>query len=379
MGGVRFEIRTSMTARLLERCMEREIPIERAEDADAHGFAAWVSDGNEARMRALLDELHVPYRIRGARGAARVRRFLRARAALLPALCACAALLYLLSGRVWVISVSGADEAAIVETLETLGVRPGVGKRTLRMDAIGMALSAAHPEYAFFGVKAEGVCLSVRARRADEAPDVYALSDAGDLVADEDAVIVSVSVLAGQARVKPGDTVKRGDVLIAGEERRSVDGETCPVAASGSVVARTWTKGESEAGTYAVQRRYTGRTRVRSGIETPFFTLSDSDSDAFARFDAQTASTDIAGLFVPVRVVQMLEREYEEVRVPLSGDAAERIAFARALAEARGRAKAGARETRVRVQYDTRSEDVVRAAVAVEWTREIAARTRGGS
>lgn len=379
MGGVRFEIRTSMTARLLERCMEREIPIERAEDADAHGFAAWVSDGNEARMRALLDELHVPYRIRGARGAARVRRFLRARAALLPALCACAALLYLLSGRVWVISVSGADEAAIVETLETLGVRPGVGKRALRMDAIGMALSAAHPEYAFFGVKAEGVCLSVRARRADEAPDVYALSDAGDLVADEDAVIVSVSVLAGQARVKPGDTVKRGDVLIAGEERRSVDGETRPVAASGSVVARTWTKGESEAGTYAVQRRYTGRTRVRSGIETPFFTLSDSDSDAFARFDAQTASTDIAGLFVPVRVVQTLEREYEEVRVPLSGDAAERIAFARALAEARGRAKAGARETRVRVQYDTRSEDVVRAAVAVEWTREIAARTRGGS
>lgn len=359
--------------------MEREIPIERAEDADAHGFAAWVSDGNEARMRALLDELHVPYRIRGARGAARVRRFLRARAALLPALCACAALLYLLSGRVWVISVSGADEAAIVETLETLGVRPGVGKRALSMDAIGMALSAAHPEYAFFGVKAEGVCLSVRARRADEAPDVYALSDAGDLVADEDAVIVSVSVLAGQARVKPGDTVKRGDVLIAGEERRSVDGETRPVAASGSVVARTWTKGESEAGTYAVQRRYTGRMRVRSGIETPFFTLSDSDSDAFARFDAQTASTDIAGLFVPVRVVQTLEREYEEVRVPLSGDAAERIAFARALAEARGRAKAGARETRVRVQYDTRSEDVVRAAVAVEWTREIAARTRGGS
>lgn len=359
--------------------MERGISIERAEDADAHGFAAWVSDGNEARMRALLDELHVPYRIRGARGAARVKRFLRARAALLPALCACAALLYLLSGRVWVISVSGADEAAIVETLETLGVRPGAGKRALSMDAIGMALSAAHPEYAFFGVKAEGVCLSVRARRADEAPDVYALSDAGDLVADEDAVIVSVSVLAGQARVKPGDTVKRGDVLIAGEERRSADGETRPVAASGSVVARTWTKAESEAETYAVQRRYTGRTRVRSGIETPFFTLSDSDSDAFARFDAQTAFTDIVGLFVPVRVLQTLEREYEEVRVPLSGDAAERIAFARALAEARGRAKADAQETRVRVQYDTRSEDVVRAAVAVEWTREIAARTRGGS
>lgn len=355
--------------------MEAGIPIERAEDADAHGFAAWVSDGNEARMRAFLDDLHVPYRVRGARGAARLKRFLRARAALLPALCVCAALLYLLSGRVWVISVSGADEAAITQTLEALGVRPGVGKRALRMDAIGMALSAAYPEYAFFGVKAEGVCLSVRARRADEAPEVYALSDAGDIVADEDAVIVSVSVLAGQARVKPGDTVRRGDVLIAGEERRSVDGEMRPVAASGSVVVRTWTKAASAARAYAVQRRYTGRTRVKSGIETPFFTLSEADSDALERFDAQTDATDLVGLFLPVRVFQTVEREYEEVRVPLNADAARRMAFARALAEARGRARSDAREARVWAQYDAH-EDAVRATVAVEWTREIAAGAR---
>ncbi len=359
--------------------MEAGIPIERAEDADAHGFAAWVSDGDEARMRAFLDELHVPYRVRGARGAARLKRFLRARAALLPALCVCAALLYLLSGRVWVISVTGADEAAIVGTLEDMGVHIGAGKRSLNMDALALALSAAHPEYAFFGVKAEGVCLSVRARRADEAPDVYALSDAGNLVADEDAVIVSVSVTAGQARVKPGDTVKRGDVLIAGEERRDVDGETRAVAAAGRVVARTWTRGESEAKTYAVQRRYTGRARVKSGVETPFFTLSEADSDALERFDAQTDSTDIVGLFVPVRVFQTIEREYEAVRVPLPAGAAERAAVARALATARSRARAGARETKIWVQYDTRSEGAVRAAVAVEWTREIAAKAQGGS
>ena len=36
-----------------------------------------------------------------------------------------------------------------------------------------------------------------------------------------------------------------------------------------------------------------------------------------------------------MRVFQTLEREYEETRVPLNGDAAERAAFARALAAAR--------------------------------------------
>ena len=81
------------------------------------------------------------------------------------------------------------------------------------------------------------------------------------------------------------------------------------------------------------------------------------------------------GLFVPVRVFQTLEREYEETRVPLNGDAAK----ARTLAAAGSRAKADARETKIRVQYDAPSEGTVRATVAVEWTREIPVKARGGS
>ena len=50
-----------------------------------------------------------------------------------------------------------------------------------------------------------------------------------------------------------------------------------------------------------------------------------------------------------MRVFQTLEREYEETRVPLNGDAAKRAAFARALAAARSRAKADAQETKIRV------------------------------
>ena len=82
---------------------------------------------------------------------------------------------------------------------------------------------------------------------------------------------------------------------------------------------------------------------------------------------------------MPVRVFQTFEREYEETRVPLNGDAAERAAFARALAAACSRAKADAQETKIRVQYDAPCEGTVRATVAVEWTREIPAKARSGS
>ena len=58
---------------------------------------------------------------------------------------------------------------------------------------------------------------------------------------------------------------------------------------------------------------------------------------------------------MPVRVFQTLEREYEETRVPLNGDAAEKAAFARALAAAHSRAKADARETKIRVMRRART------------------------
>lgn len=51
--------------------------------------------------------------------------------------------------------------------------------------------------------------------------------------------------------------------------------------------------------------------------------------DALARFDG-TNSDGIVGLAVSMRVFQTLEREYEETRVPLNGDAAKRATFARA-------------------------------------------------
>ena len=101
-------------------------------------------------------------------------------------------------------------------------------------------------------------------------------------------------------------------------------------------------------------------------------------SDALARFDG-TNSDGIVGLAVSMRVFQTLEREYEEMRVPLNGDAAKRAAFARALAAARSRAKADAREMKIRVQYDAPSEGTVRATVAVESTREITVKARSGS
>ena len=50
-----------------------------------------------------------------------------------------------------------------------------------------------------------------------------------------------------------------------------------------------------------------------------------------------------------------------------------------ALAAAHSRAKADARETKIRVQYDAPSEGTVRATVAVEWTRKITVKARGGS
>ena len=71
------------------------------------------------------------------------------------------------------------------------------------------------------------------------------LETARDLVAACDGVIVSVNAQSGEAAVEAGDTVRKGDVLIRGEERAGAE-ETRGISARGEVVARTWVEAEAD-------------------------------------------------------------------------------------------------------------------------------------
>ena len=380
-GRTGFRVRTAMAEEVLSRAVREGVRVESARREDERTARFWIRASDEKAFRAFLERFGIFYEVTERRGFPRIRRFLSARAALIPGMLLALFLLSALSGRVWVISVSGAETEAEKIRIETLlaecGVNAGMSKGKLNPDTVSKELLAKAPEYAFFGVKPSGVYLLVNAVKADGAPEVYKKSDARDLVSSADGVVLSVNVIAGTARVKAGDTVRAGEALILGTERITPDGQTRAVRAEGSVIARVWTQDTAVFPLSRTEKRYTGRVCRVSRFVCPWFSRALSGKNTFSAFDEEISASPVGGMFLPMSVEISSFREYAPEEILLSEADAAACATARAIAGARKNAPAGASEREIWTQYEVRNGCVYARAV-VEWTRELLTEPQGG-
>lgn len=125
----------------------------------------------------------------------------------------------ILSKRIWVIRIgetNSVDPKEIRLALSERGIRPGAYLSGPILITAANDLSAQVHNAAWIGLDREGVMLKVNVQEA--LPESAKCSNAvpSDVVAEKDGVITSILVMRGQARVKVGDRVKKGDVLISG-------------------------------------------------------------------------------------------------------------------------------------------------------------------
>ncbi|HHX75650.1 MAG TPA: sporulation protein YqfD, partial [Firmicutes bacterium] len=132
------------------------------------------------------------------------------------------------------------------------GAYRGLLKERLDTDAVANRMLIAEPKLEWVGLQLEGTRLIIKVVEAKQ-PELE-LQGPADLVAAKDGLVTDVLVIMGEARVKPGDTVRRGQVLIEGVLRPetpwgepSAGKEPIPVRARGEVIARVWYEGYGEA------------------------------------------------------------------------------------------------------------------------------------
>ena len=123
----------------------------------------------------------------------------------------------------------------------------------------------------------------------------------GNIIAAKDGVIDRIQVYAGTPAVRPGDTVRKGDILIHGYEKRGNDA-TVPVRARGKITARVYLQ-ESAAGHalgYISER--TGRSAERFVLGLPFFRFSFSKEPDYLSSERETEVLHLTNVFLPVWV-----------------------------------------------------------------------------
>lgn len=336
-----LRVAASLPQRLIQEAERAGIPLAEASCPDGERLVLRLSPSGARAFQALCARWSLPVEVTRVTGCGAVLAYLRRRITLLAGVATFLSLTLLMLGRVWRVDIrftgSAAGQgsrAAIEYALSGLGVRTGMPARGIDAGRLSEALSARLPGYSYVGAKLQGVRLLIEAAPEVSRPELYALDAPRDLYARQDGIVVSVNVRAGEPCVQPGDAVRRGQLLIRGEEKTRNDG-TRAIAALGEVVVRAWVEGSAALPGQEVRVVPTGRESASSALALFGFRLPLSEGESYAGQRVEVECLPVGGLFLPVEILREMRREVRARAEDVDGTTLGARLYALARADAR--------------------------------------------
>lgn len=260
-------------------------------------------------------------------GLGRALTWLRARRVLCMGLLAAGVALFAATQVVWQVDIvdGGAYAADIRTALTDMGVTPPFLRTAVDLGTLRDALEWRYPRIAWFECGWRGGTLVIRAVEGVLPRQDGETEGACDVVATRDGIVHAIVTRAGTPAVTPGQIVRKGEVLIRGEERMA-NGEVTPVAAQGSVIARVWMGASVRMSAYETITRHTGAQQTVWTLRTPWFDLWQMAECPFAHYDVRMSARQVCSLFLPVTLYAETRLETEHIvqrrdQVELEADA----------------------------------------------------------
>ena len=176
-----------------------------------------------------------------------------------------------------------------------------------------------------------------------------------------------------QAGSDAGQAVRKGQVLIRGQERTG-GGGTRLCRAQGEIIARVFVRGDARVSLNAVETVETGEVRRRVTVESPWHSRIVADAQDFDSQDVSVERQAVVGLYLPVwRRVETLARTVHKQEKRLLADARSQ---AQGAAEkiAKLSCPAGAEILDKGVDYSMIDDEFVYATVVLAFEEEIGTR-----
>lgn len=279
------------------------------------------------------------------------------------------------SNMIWQIRIEHADKSAgeIRRFLEKSRITAGRLKHTVSVSELRDQLLLYVPDLAYAAVGYEGSCLVVSCQSALEGETTVLSGSAGDLVASQDALVTGIVVKSGTPAVTVGQAVRKGDVLIRGEERGEKQ-SVYPVLAEGEVTARVWTRGEARVSRFMTRTVETGAHRRRVTVVSPWHRRLVADAEPFDTQDVSVEHQRIVGLYLPL--FREIETYAEIVTIREERSTADTLSMAQGAAEqlAKNKCPSGVHILDKSVENSMIDNEYVYAAVVLAYEDSIAVR-----
>lgn len=310
MSKVRFVAKTAGSRILTE--VGRLAPIYRV--SKKHKQIAWSVDATycaavEERLRQ--DKIDYTVHAGGVRHAVQV---LWHRPALWIGMLLVCAVLGAMLNTVWVVDIdSETDDPALTAVLQEVLPHYPVWKQQVDAEAIRQKLLSVEG-VALASVYVKGMRLQVEVRHELPKQPIKQPNYA-PIVAAYDCIVTRVVVERGRALVQPGDSVRKGDVLIAPEYLVDKDADvTVPDQAVGEVYGKAYLSTERTFCEYTTVYKPTGQTAIGAVMEVAGTVLGTMGDSPYTLYEEKQEKIAL-GIAVPVTVYRTTWIELEETQV----------------------------------------------------------------
>ena len=194
------------------------------------------------RMTAMAESREMKVEVVGSWGLPSLALRALARPALIISLAVCFIMMIYASTRIWevrVIGAEGAEARQIQDFLAARGLYFGAPSGAVNVNSLEYQTRLEFPKLRFVGIRLAGVRATVTVAQAMDTSGTVAQPGA-NVVAQRAGVVERVTPSQGTPRVKAGDVVAAGQLLIEGVMEYEDGREPRVVAAAGEVMARVW-------------------------------------------------------------------------------------------------------------------------------------------
>lgn len=177
-------------------------------------------------------------------------------------------LLWFLSGRFWIITVSGNEElpqSLLLSAAQEEGLFSGVARDSIDEKVLAAALMERFPEIGWVSVNTRNCQAEICLEEGVPKPEDQSGETPANILAAADGQILSIDAFDGVAMVKAGDTVVEGQVLISGIREDQL-GVNHAIHARGRVEARTRRSFTAEIPLEYTETVETGETLTRRSL-----------------------------------------------------------------------------------------------------------------
>ena len=123
------------------------------------------------------------------------------------------------SNYIWNVEIQIEDNEqldGIEQEIEEAGLTVGKNKKDIETSEIIQQIRLKRKDISWIGIELKGTNAIVKLVKAEEAPEIIDENDYTNIVANKSGIITKIVAQNGTAKVKVGDTVEAGTVLIEG-------------------------------------------------------------------------------------------------------------------------------------------------------------------